>query len=337
MKNIKLTNAQKPVLPTLLGACMEDVNHELYGGIWSQMIFGEAFEEPAAEGTGVSGMWQPFGEGRQELLSGGFSGSNRQVLKNAGVYNRGLNKSGMYFKEGKEYRGYLIAKADEAAEITVSLRGADPEVVYDEYTFTAEGDWAKYNFTLTAKEEEIDGAFGIYAKGEAAVGYAFLETGEWGLYKGLHVRRDVGEALENMGIGILRFGGCMANAKDYLWKNMTGAPEYRKPYKGWWYLIPLTALEFWNLSNCVKNLVLSVFRILMHTKPKKICVILYSMQSEPMRAIPGCRFEWLLHIRSLISWNISSLAMRKKWKRILQTDLLQPAAVYGLFPAISPW
>ena len=42
MKNIKLVNAQKPVLATLLGACMEDVNHELYGGIWSQMIFGEA-------------------------------------------------------------------------------------------------------------------------------------------------------------------------------------------------------------------------------------------------------------------------------------------------------
>ncbi|MBR2948329.1 MAG: hypothetical protein IKC46_00550 [Lachnospiraceae bacterium] len=235
MKNIKLVNAQKPVLATLLGACMEDVNHELYGGIWSQMIFGEAFEEPAAEGCGVSGMWQPFGEGTQELVSGGFSGSNRQVLKNAGVYNRGLNKSGMYFKEGKEYRGYLIAKADAQANVTVSLRGADPAVVYAETSFSVSGDWKKYEFTLTAKKEEIDGCFGIFANGEAAIGYVFLETGEWGLYKGLHVRRDVGEALENMGIGILRFGGCMANAKDYLWKNMTGAPECRKPYKGWWY------------------------------------------------------------------------------------------------------
>jgi alpha-L-arabinofuranosidase len=31
----------------LTGACLEDVNHEVYGGIYSQMIFGESFQEPA--------------------------------------------------------------------------------------------------------------------------------------------------------------------------------------------------------------------------------------------------------------------------------------------------
>jgi alpha-L-arabinofuranosidase len=30
----------------LAGACIEDVNHEIYGGIYSQMIFGESFQEP---------------------------------------------------------------------------------------------------------------------------------------------------------------------------------------------------------------------------------------------------------------------------------------------------
>ena len=30
----------------LYGACMEDVNHEVYGGIYNQRIFGESFEEP---------------------------------------------------------------------------------------------------------------------------------------------------------------------------------------------------------------------------------------------------------------------------------------------------
>src|SRR6266542_5610098 len=29
----------------LTGACMEDVYHEVYGGIYSQMLFGESFEE----------------------------------------------------------------------------------------------------------------------------------------------------------------------------------------------------------------------------------------------------------------------------------------------------
>ncbi len=31
----------------LTGACIEYVNHEIYGGIDSQLIFGESFAEPA--------------------------------------------------------------------------------------------------------------------------------------------------------------------------------------------------------------------------------------------------------------------------------------------------
>ncbi len=34
------------VSPLLTGACIEDVNHEIYGGLYSQMIFGESFQEP---------------------------------------------------------------------------------------------------------------------------------------------------------------------------------------------------------------------------------------------------------------------------------------------------
>lgn len=32
--------------PHMTGACIEDVNHEIYGGIDSQMVFGEGFQEP---------------------------------------------------------------------------------------------------------------------------------------------------------------------------------------------------------------------------------------------------------------------------------------------------
>src|SRR5580693_9512457 len=34
--------------PYLTGACIEDVNHEIYGGLYSQMVFGESFQEPAS-------------------------------------------------------------------------------------------------------------------------------------------------------------------------------------------------------------------------------------------------------------------------------------------------
>jgi len=29
----------------LTGGCLEDVNHEIYGGLYSQMVFGESFQE----------------------------------------------------------------------------------------------------------------------------------------------------------------------------------------------------------------------------------------------------------------------------------------------------
>ncbi len=32
----------------MTGVCIEDVNHEIYGGIYSQMVFGESFQEPPA-------------------------------------------------------------------------------------------------------------------------------------------------------------------------------------------------------------------------------------------------------------------------------------------------
>lgn len=51
-----------PVSRYLTGACIEDVNHEIYGGLYSQMVFGESFQEPpktALKGfTAFGGAWQ---------------------------------------------------------------------------------------------------------------------------------------------------------------------------------------------------------------------------------------------------------------------------------------
>ena len=49
--NINPSNKTGEVSPLHYGVCMEDVNHELYGGIWSQMIYGESFAEPGQPST----------------------------------------------------------------------------------------------------------------------------------------------------------------------------------------------------------------------------------------------------------------------------------------------
>ena len=55
------------VTPWMYGSCIEDVNHEIYGGLYSQMIFGESFEEPPlpppVKGWGVyGGRWEVDGD-----------------------------------------------------------------------------------------------------------------------------------------------------------------------------------------------------------------------------------------------------------------------------------
>lgn len=54
---------ENKITPYLYGACMEDVNHEIYGGLYDQKIFGESFEEPVSMDnfigfTRCEGVWK---------------------------------------------------------------------------------------------------------------------------------------------------------------------------------------------------------------------------------------------------------------------------------------
>lgn len=44
---VDATLIENHISPYLYGSCIEDVNHEIYGGLYNQLIFGESFEEPA--------------------------------------------------------------------------------------------------------------------------------------------------------------------------------------------------------------------------------------------------------------------------------------------------
>lgn len=43
---IDASKTENEITPWLYGSCIEDVNHEIYGGFYDQKIFGESFEEP---------------------------------------------------------------------------------------------------------------------------------------------------------------------------------------------------------------------------------------------------------------------------------------------------
>ena len=233
-----------PISRYLTGACLEDVNHEIYGGIYSQMVFGESFQEPA-----VSGKWDPINTG---LVSGNCSVETNHPLVGTqsqritvtsgagefGVANQGLNRWGMAFVAGNPYEGCIDLRADVPTEVTVTLESTNGARVYAEQKLSLTStDWQHLDFTLTPSANDNHGRLAIKLRqpGSVVVGYVFLQPGPWGRFQGLPVRKDVVEGLRDLGITVLRYGGSMVNAPGYRWKNMIGPRDHRPPYTGTWY------------------------------------------------------------------------------------------------------
>lgn len=237
----------------LTGACIEDVNHEIYGGLYSQMIFGESFQEPAPalppNQNGVSGMWRAFhrrsaqGEWLLETQDA-FIGRQSQRLTfsagdgEVGIENQSLNRWGMNFVKGKRYEGCVWLRAAQPARVFLALESAEGSKLYGEtHVETKSAEWQKINFKLTPNADDKGGRFAIKLKapGSVCIGYAFLQPGQWGRFKGSPVRKDVSEALVAQDLTVLRYGGSMINHAEYRWKKMIGPRDRRPPSPGTWY------------------------------------------------------------------------------------------------------
>jgi alpha-L-arabinofuranosidase len=236
----------------MTGTGMEDVNHELYGGIYSQMIFGESFQEP--EGTagapGVSGMWSgvttgsaagtfaigttvPYQGAQYQTIS--FTGGTGEV----GVYNQGLDQWGIHFAAGEAYDGYVYARTSSGSvALSVAAESATGTSAYATTSVTVnQSVWTRYDFSFTASASDPAGrlTFSLNAPGSVDLGYVYVEPGTSGRFDGLPVRNDIALAMQAQGNTVLRFGGSAVLANGYRWKNMTGPREQRPVLDGWWY------------------------------------------------------------------------------------------------------
>lgn len=197
----------------------------------------------------VSGMWRSVNTGNavgtwEFEKTSPFVGSQSQRMTftsgtgSIGVENQGLNRWKMYFKGEKSYQGVLCARTEKTCEIWVSMENVDgTKILAERKLRVKEGDWQRLEFSLTPKNTESKGRFTVKLKqpGSVVLGYAFLQPGEWGRFKGLPVRKDVIEGLIYQGITVLRYGGSMINHQKYRWKKMIGPREHRQPNAGTWY------------------------------------------------------------------------------------------------------
>ncbi|MBN1852239.1 MAG: DUF1080 domain-containing protein, partial [Pirellulales bacterium] len=156
----------------LTGACIEDVNHEIYGGIYSQMVFGESFQEPPISTIkgfkAYGGRWWSCGG---ELFFSGAAGDklvsdlapfeNGEVgievfvpdchCSNAGLIVR-VNTPGM----GKDnFDGYEIAINAEEQTVRLGRHRHDWELIQDTPCEVPIGQWVPLVVQLDGRAIEI--------------------------------------------------------------------------------------------------------------------------------------------------------------------------------------
>lgn len=164
-----------------------------------------------------------------------FNGSNAQMVSitggvgRTGIANRGLNRWGIFVDKGKTLQGRLYLKGSGA--VTVALESVDGLKTYaTEQLSDISGEWKKYSFSLTPSETDTNARFVVYIKdkGKIWIDQVVLAS------SGLPVREDIGKAIVDEGVTFMRYAGTMVNAGGYRFKNMTGDPDKRPPYKGHW-------------------------------------------------------------------------------------------------------
>lgn len=162
-----------PISPYLTGACLEDVNHEVYGGLYSQMIFGESFQEPApieppAGFRAYDGNWRVD---RGELAAAGGDGpklvsdepafTNGEVGVEIRLADRRAGNAGLIVKVDRpgvgadNFDGYEVSLDAAAGVLRLGRHRHDWELIRDTPCNVPVGVWIPLVVKLTEQTIEV--------------------------------------------------------------------------------------------------------------------------------------------------------------------------------------
>ena len=112
-----------PVSRHLTGACIEDVNHEIYGGLYSQMIFGESFQEPPRTSP-IKGFRDYGGSWRIQGAELHFSGAaGDKLVSDLPAFNDGEAGVEIFMADRSGSNAGLIVRVDRAEAGTDAFDG----------------------------------------------------------------------------------------------------------------------------------------------------------------------------------------------------------------------
>ncbi len=242
---VDMTQAPRPVSPSLYGIFYEDINHAADGGLYAELIRNRSFEDalppehctikdgklctPAGWSMdykidspipGWSLVRDAEGDGDMALdASKRLNDAQRAALKvtaksaagRVGVANSGF--WGIALKQGAGYHFSLFAcaQAGFAGPLTVSLESADGKVYTAQDINGLAGEWKKFEGELTSSATDNDARFVISTKAAGTFWLDVVSLFPKETYKNRPngLRPDLAKMLEDMKPSFIRFpGGC---------------------------------------------------------------------------------------------------------------------------------
>ena len=256
-----------------------------------------AFESDAPN---VSGTWLPLGEGRFEVdATQPFTGRQSQKISGhpssalyrralvlehprTGIYNMGLNHWGISIEQSKPLHLSLYLKGD-AGKVQVALQSANGG---KEYARTEIGgiteEWKRFDVKLTPNADDPAGRFALELAEEGCVwvDQVLLCTDSYPF------RSDITEAFRQEHLTLLRYGGTMVNAREYLTQNMIGSPLERQPYHGHWYRYATNGFaipEFVEFARLIGTE--PTFSINIEDNPEDVLALLHEIEAYGLKFI----------------------------------------------------
>jgi hypothetical protein len=173
---IRIDAAKAPgkVSRYLTGAGIEDVNHEIYGGLYSQMLFGESFQEPDLHRplkgfVAHDGGWTLNGE---ELRADG--GAGPKLVSDRAPFARGIvgveiffadreaGNAGLIVKTNKpgpgadNFDGYEVSLNPAAKVLTLGRHRHNWEPIKDVPLEVPTGEWVRLAVRMTEQSLDIE-------------------------------------------------------------------------------------------------------------------------------------------------------------------------------------
>lgn len=232
------------VSPYLFGSNLEHTRSCLYTGLSAQMVRNRKFAGKPTACEGCAMEWFPLGKRAVFALDEPYTrhGEGYHMKRNTecnsvSIFNpfqgetAGLGQHGVAISQGQPYLFGMVVKTQNPVEFAVSLTDRAGKKVYCRTAFTGEGaDWTRFEVELTPQAADPDADLRICWEeaGHVCVGAISLLPKDH--FHGM--RRDVVEAMKELGIKVLRWpGGNFAG--EFNWMDGLLPVDMRAPFQSY--------------------------------------------------------------------------------------------------------